>query len=155
MPVVDLDLAYELHDLVHTLDLAAERILRRERLSYNRYIALIIIADNPGLTGRELARGLRISEPSTSTLVRKLIDADYVRDQSPPGSGNIRHLSVTPDGIAKRDACSRLLEGRLGTTAASTGIDAASLARTIRTLHDAVLANQPPDFDPNWVTVDN
>ena len=39
-----MDLAFELHDLVLTLDRTAERLLTPHGLSYNRYVALVVIA---------------------------------------------------------------------------------------------------------------
>lgn len=133
-----MDLAYELHDLVRTLDRWAARLLRTEDLSYNQYVALIIVDEHPGLTGRELSRALGISEPSTSALVRKLIAAGLLTDTSRDRTGNVRRLALTPAGVDKRRRCTDLLGDRLDRNAVRVGIDPQELARTIRSLHDEV-----------------
>ena len=64
-----MDLAFELHDLVLTLDRTAERLLTPHGLSYNRYVALVVIAEHPGVTGRLLSNALRVSEAAASGIV--------------------------------------------------------------------------------------
>lgn len=133
-----MDLAYELHDLVRTLDRWAERLLRPEGLSYNRYVALVIIAEHPGMTGRDLARALGISEPSTSALVRKLRDASLLDNVAPKGAGNVRRLEITPAGAQKLRDCSAVLGNSLDRNAEAVGVDPGQLAATIRSIHDEV-----------------
>ncbi len=132
------DLAHELHDLVRTLDRHAERALRPHGLSYHRYVALIITSEHPGITGRQLAGALGISEPSTSALVRQLVSAGLLRDAAPHGAGNVRHLEVTDLGRTTRQRCTDLLGGALERSARRIGVDATELATTIRALHEAV-----------------
>lgn len=133
-----MDLAYELHDLVNTLDRWAARILRTQDLSYNQYVALVIVGENEGINSRSLARGLGISEPSTSALVRKLLAAGLLTDIAPDRAGNVRRLALTPVGDETRQRCTELLGNSLDRNAERVGIDPAALARTIRTLHDEV-----------------
>ncbi|WP_432507371.1 MarR family winged helix-turn-helix transcriptional regulator [Kineococcus arenarius] len=119
-----MDLAHELHDLVRTLDRHAERALRPEGLSYHRHVALIITSEHPGITSKQLAGALGISEPSTSALVRQLVSAGLLRDAAPAGAGNVRMLEITERGDATRRR--------------RVGLDAAELAAAVRALHDEV-----------------
>ncbi|MDO5052764.1 MAG: MarR family transcriptional regulator [Pseudoclavibacter sp.] len=133
-----MDLAYELHDLVLTLDRWAEASLRPHGLSYNRYLALVIIAEHPGLTGRRLAEPLRVSEAAVSGIVRSLLAAGLVEDASSPGSGYVRRLRVSPAGSELLARCSGLLGSALDDSARAVGLDPRELAKTIRALHDHV-----------------
>ncbi|WP_432537823.1 MarR family winged helix-turn-helix transcriptional regulator [Kineococcus arenarius] len=133
-----MDLAHELHDLVRTLDRHAERALRPEGLSYHRHVALIITSEHPGITSRQLAGALGISEPSTSALVRQLVSAGLLRDVAPVGAGNVRMLEITERGDATRRRCVDLLGGALDESARRVGLDAAELAAAVRALHDEV-----------------
>ncbi len=133
-----MDLAYELHDLVRTLDNAAERLLRPAGLSYRRYLALVIIGEHPNLTGRNLGQALGVSEAAVSVTMRELMKAGLVHDVAQAGSGNVRRLSLSQSGRQKLDECSALLGASLDETAAQAGIDPHDLAVTIRLLHKAV-----------------
>lgn len=133
-----MDLAHELHDLVRTLDGFAAQMLREFGLTYNQYVALVVIDRHPGITGRDVAQALRISEPSTSALLRRLVGAGYVHDTAPERSGNVRHWSLTDDGQAKRVQCADRLGNSLDANARLIGVDPDELATTIRRLHDEV-----------------
>lgn len=101
-----MDLAFELHDLVLTLDRTAERLLTPHGLSYNRYVALVVIAEHPGVTGRLLSNALRVSEAAASGIVRSLLAAGLIDDVAPGGAGHVRHLQITPAGSALVEQCS-------------------------------------------------
>ncbi|MFT3860090.1 MarR family winged helix-turn-helix transcriptional regulator [Micropruina sp.] len=131
-----MDLAYELHDLVRTLDREAERILRPEGLSYHRYVALIVIAEHPGVTGRQLSGALGVTEAAVSGIVRALIRDGSVDNVAEAGTGNVRHLRITAQGETLRQRCATLLGSSLDNNARAIQIDPAALARTIRSLHD-------------------
>ena len=133
-----MDLAFELHDLVLTLDRTAERLLTPHGLSYNRYVALVVIAEHPGVTGRLLSNALRVSEAAASGIVRSLLDAGLVEDTAQRGDGNVRRLRATPAGVELRATCSDLLGSALDTAAWRIGVDPESLALSIRALHDQV-----------------
>lgn len=133
-----MDLAYELHDLVRTLDKWAERKLRTAGLSYNKYVAMVIISEHPGLTSRDLAQGLGVTEAGGSGIVRTLLSAGLIADEAPPGAGNIRRLNITEFGAAILARCSAMLGSSLDDTATAIGLDPHELATTIRALHDEV-----------------
>lgn len=144
-----MDLAHELHDLVLTLDRRAEKMLAPHGLSYNRYVALVIVSEHPGITGRHLADALRVSEAAASGIVRSLIKADLVDDVAPTGSGHVRHLRITPAGSALLTRCSQMLGSSLDDNARTIGIDPQSLARTVRALHDEVRTTRRPRPSPS------
>ena len=107
-----MDLVYELHDLVRTLDREAERMLRPLNLTYNRYLALEIVGEHPGVSGAQLARALGITEASCSALVRRLIADGLAAD--------LAHALGGPfDDVVRR-----------------LGFDPLRLAQTIRSIHD-------------------
>ncbi|MDO5094130.1 MAG: hypothetical protein Q4D79_12090 [Propionibacteriaceae bacterium] len=141
-----MNLAHELHGLVRTLDRWAEWRLRPEGLSYNRYIALVILDEHPGITGRMLAGALEVTEAAASGIVRALLDGGHVRNMAGRGSGNVRRLALTDSGRSTLARASALLEGSLDDSARRIGIDPESLAFTIRKLHDEV--RHPPADTP-------
>lgn len=134
-----MDLAYELHDLVRTLDRQADQMLRGHDLTYNRFVTLVIASEHPGLTGRQLARAVGISEPAMSAIVRFLLGAGLMDDGAGTGAGNVRRIEVTLAGAQ------RLLEARddlgdsLADTAQRLAIDAHHLAQTIHRLHTELI----------------
>lgn len=133
-----MDLAYELHDLVRTLDRHAERMLRSEGLSYNRYVALVIISEHPGLTGRQLAGAVGVSEPAMSGILRQLLGAGLIANVAPAGTGNVRSFELTTAGAAARARATALLGDTLARSTRRIGVDPVGLAATIRAIHDEV-----------------
>ncbi|SEF12324.1 DNA-binding transcriptional regulator, MarR family [Arthrobacter alpinus] len=138
-----MDLAYELHDLVRTLDKWAERKLRPKGLSYNKYVALVIVSEHPGLTGRNLAKALGVTEAAGSGIVRSLLAAGLIVDGAPSGAGNVRSLSITEPGATVLAGCSVMLGSSLDDNAVAIGLDPHHLAETIRALHDEVRTVRP------------
>lgn len=139
-----MDLAFELHDLVRTLDRWAERILAPEGLSYNQYVALVILGQHPGITGRTLARSLGVTEAAGSGIVKALLSAGYVDNRAAAGSGNRRELHLTSAGEEKAEQCGRLLGNSLDDNARTIGLDPQALAQSIRDLHDEVRTVRRP-----------
>ena len=62
--------------------------------------ALAVIHERPGVSQRGLARALRQTEPSITTLVRRLIAAGLVDRTVEPGDGRARALALTDRGTA-------------------------------------------------------
>ena len=132
------DLAYELHDLVLTLDRAAEQRLRPLRLSYRRLLALIVVDEHPDLTSRDLAGALGVTPPAAGALVRDLLDRGLLADVAAPGSGNRRALRRTDAGAQLAGAATDRLGGALDDAVRGLGLDPDELAETIRAVHAAV-----------------
>ena len=133
-----MDLAHELHDLVRTLDRWAEQMLRPEGLTYNQYVALVILGQHPGITGRTLSKSLGVTEAAGSGIVKALLTDGLITNGATPGSGNRMELRLTSAGEDKSGHCARLLGHSLDDNARAIGIDPNSLASTIRDLHDEV-----------------
>lgn len=131
-----MDLAYELHDLVRTLDRQAERMLRPLNLTYNRYLALEIVGEHPGVSGAQLARALGITEASCSALVRRLIADGHATDLAEKGSGNVRRLQLTENGELLRGKASHALGGAFDDVVRRLGFDPLRLAQTIRSIRN-------------------
>lgn len=139
-----MDLAHELHDLVRTLHKWAEKILRPEGLSYNQYVALVILSQHAGITGRTLARSLGVTEAACSGIVKALLAKDFITNHASVGSGNRRELHLTTAGRAATEDCGRLLGHSLDDNARTIGIDPVGLATTVRALHDEVRTIRNP-----------
>lgn len=144
-----MDLAYELHDLVLTLDKQAEALLRPLGVSYRRYVALVIVDENPGLTGRDLARGLAVTEAAASGIVKHLLTEKLITDTAVAGSGHVRRLETTASGRAMRLECDGVLGTTFDDTVRRLGIDPEALAATIHSIHLAVLSPSPLPKDEN------
>lgn len=138
-----MDLAYELHDLVLTLDRQAESLLRPAGITYRRYVALVIVDENPGVTGRELSRGLAVTEAAASGIVKRLLGDDLITDVAAAGSGHVRRLESTAPGRALRRRCDEVLGTSFDDTVRALGIDPGALAETIRSIHTAMLTAPP------------
>ncbi|WP_417216209.1 MarR family winged helix-turn-helix transcriptional regulator [Arthrobacter sp.] len=142
-----MDLAYELHDLVRTLDRHADAMLRPHGLTYNRFVTLVIAAEHPGLTGRQLARAVGISEPAMSAIVRHLLGAGLVDDGAGDGAGNVRRIRVTLAGAQRLGEARGTLGDSLTETARRLDIDTGELAATIHRLHQALRDSPTPRED--------
>jgi MarR family transcriptional regulator, organic hydroperoxide resistance regulator len=62
--------------------------------------ALAVINEQPGVSQRRLARALHQTEPSITTLVRRLIAAGLVDRTVDPSDGRTRALGLTDRGVA-------------------------------------------------------
>src|SRR5690606_27175379 len=122
-----MDLAFELHDLVRTLDAWADRALRGVGLSYHRYVVLLILSEHPDLTGRQLAGAVGVSEPAMSGQTRALLADGLVTNTATAGAGNVRRWRLTAAGTSRLAECSDLLGDSLDRNARAIGIDPASL----------------------------
>lgn len=133
-----MNLSHELHDLILTMDRQAEEMLGPLGLTYRRYVALVIVGQHPGLTGRHLAGGLGVTEAAASGLVRSLLDAALVRDVSPAGSGHRRQLALTDSGTELCRRATDTLGTRFDDAVRRLGLDPHQLARTINAIHRAI-----------------
>ncbi|MDR2280623.1 MAG: MarR family transcriptional regulator [Gordonia sp. (in: high G+C Gram-positive bacteria)] len=124
------------------MDRQADDILRTRDLGYLRYVALIIIDEHPGISGRQLAHAVGVSDAASSGIVRKLEAAGLIHDASPDGSGRVRNRTATPAGVALRRECDDLLGDRLGAAARRIGLDPAELTRTNHALHSALQTSE-------------
>ena len=111
-------------------------MLRPLNLTYNRYLALEIVSEHPGVSGAQLARALGITEASCSALVRRLIADGLAADLAQKGGGNVRRLHLTENGELLRGKASHALGGPFDDVVRRLGFDPLRLAQTIRSIHD-------------------
>lgn len=119
-------------------------MLRPEGLTYNQYVALVILGQHPGITGRTLSKSLGVTEAAGSGIVKALLAEDLITNAATPGSGNRRELRLTSAGEDKSAHCARLLGHSLDDNARAIGIDPQVLAQTIHDLHDEVRTIRTP-----------
>jgi len=79
---------------------ADRRCIEQAGITTAQAAALAVIHEQPGVSQRELARALRQTEPSITTLVRRLIAAGLVDRNVDPSDGRARELVVTASGAA-------------------------------------------------------
>lgn len=91
-------LAYDLHVLVRALDRSAEARLTPFGLTYQRYLALVVVGAASGLTQRELAASLGQTEATASRTASALAEAGWLEATRSAGAGNRRALSLTASG---------------------------------------------------------
>lgn len=135
-------LAYDLHRLVRALDRSAEVRLAPFGISYARYLALLIVGEHDGLTQRDLAGALGLSEPTASRTASALADAGWLAITRTPGSGNRRTLSLTAAGRDLLDEASTRLGSDFDDVVRSMGRDPDALADDVRHL-TAIIEESP------------
>lgn len=127
-------LAHDLHRLVRALDQSAEVRLAPFGLSYARYLALLMVRDHGGLTQRDLAGALGLSEPTASRTASALAAAGWLEITRTPGNGNRRELSATAEGRELVDRASEQLGGDFDEVVRAIDRDPHALAEDVRRL---------------------
>ena len=79
---------------------ADRRCLEEAGVTTAQAAALAVIRDRPGVSQRALASALRQTEPSITTLVRRLVAAGLVDRRVDPADGRARTLAITGPGAA-------------------------------------------------------
>ncbi|HEX6425217.1 MAG TPA: MarR family winged helix-turn-helix transcriptional regulator [Acidimicrobiales bacterium] len=79
---------------------ADRRCLDHAGVTTAQAAALAVIRDRPGVSQRALAGALRQTEPSITTLVRRLVTAGLVDRRVDPSDGRARTLAITGRGAA-------------------------------------------------------
>lgn len=97
MGQVDLDrsVGYALKRAVTTLHGALEAELRGHGLSLPQYACLELLAQRPGLSNAELARGAFVTRQAMHQLLASLLASGLVTSQ---GTGRARRLQLTAEG---------------------------------------------------------
>lgn len=135
-------LAHELHLLVRALDRSAEVRLAPFGITYARYLALVIVGEHAGLTQRDLAEGLGVTEPSASRTAAALAEAGWLEIVRTPGSGNRRALALTQQGQDLLTRASASLGDDFDDVVRSIGRNPQTLARDVQRLA-AILEESP------------
>lgn len=100
---VDLEtsLGYLLKEASSALRVAMEEVLRPLGMNVTRYACLELLAQRPGLSNSELARGAFVTRQSMNVLLQALEREGYVTRQAPVGK--VLPTRLTPRGRRSLD----------------------------------------------------
>jgi DNA-binding MarR family transcriptional regulator len=140
---VDLDksLGYLLKEASSALRSAMEDVLRPLGMSVTRYSCLELLAQRPGLSNSELARGAFVTRQSMNVLLQALEREGYVTRPEAAPVGKVLPTRLTPRGrrvLEKASVAVRSVEIRMlaGLTEAEQSGALRILQSMIRSLRD-------------------
>jgi len=117
-PGVDLPVSvgYRLKEASSALRTAMEDVLRPLGMNVTHYACLELLAQRPGLSNSDLARGTFVTRQTMNTLLQALErDGEVERPEKPP-VGKVLPVTLTPHGRAKlagASAAVRAVEERM------------------------------------------
>src|ERR1700749_3513600 len=117
-PVVELDtsLGYMLKAAASALHSAMEAVLRPLGMSVTHYACLELLAQRPGLSNSELARGALVTRQSMNVLLQALERDGYVSRPAQAPVGKVLPTRLTPRGrrsLEKATVAVRSVEVRM------------------------------------------
>jgi DNA-binding MarR family transcriptional regulator len=140
---VDLEtsLGYLLKEASSALRVAMEEVLRPLGMSVTHYACLELLAQRPGLSNSELARGAFVTRQSMNVLLQTLERGGYVTRPAEAPVGKVLPTRLTPRGrrrLKKATVAVRSVEIRMlaGTTATEQSDAFRILRSMIRSLRD-------------------
>lgn len=115
---IDLDtsLGYVLKEAASALRTAMDAALEPLDLTVTRYSCLELLAQRPGLSGSELARGAFVTRQSMNVLLQALEREGYVTRPVEEAVGKVLPTRLTPRGrdrLARATAAVRAVEVRM------------------------------------------
>ena len=129
-------LGYLLKEAASTLRAAMEEVLRPLGMSVTHYACLELLAQRPGLSNSELARGAFVTRQSMNVLLQALEKDGYVTRPAEERVGKALPAKLTPRGrrsLAKASAAVRAVEVRM-----LSGMTEAEQADAVRALQSMV-----------------
>jgi DNA-binding MarR family transcriptional regulator len=140
---VDLEtsLGYTLKEAASALRAAMEKVLRPLGMSMTHYACLELLAQRPGLSNSDLARGAFVTRQSMNVLLQTLERDGYVTRPAEAPVGKVLPTRLTPRGrrsLEKATAAVRAVEvAMLAGTTETERADALRILRSmIRNLRD-------------------
>ncbi|MEU6389524.1 MarR family transcriptional regulator [Streptomyces sp. NPDC046939] len=135
---IDLDtsLGYLLKEASSALRTAMEEVLRPLGMSVTHYSCLELLAQRPGLSNSELARGAFVTRQTMNVLLQNLERDGYVTRPEAPPVGKALPARLTPRGrrsLEKATVAVRSVEERM-----LTGMTEAEQAVALRTLRSMI-----------------
>jgi DNA-binding MarR family transcriptional regulator len=132
---VDLEtsLGYLLKEASSALRVAMEEVLRPLGMSVTHYACLELLAQRPGLSNSELARGAFVTRQSMNVLLQALEREGHVTREAPVGK--VLPTRLTPSGrrsLEKASAAVRSVEDRM--LAGLSEDERAGAFRTLRSM---------------------
>jgi DNA-binding MarR family transcriptional regulator len=141
---IDLEtsLGYLLKEASSALRMAMEEVLRPLGMSVTHYSCLELLAQRPGLSNSELARGAFVTRQTMNVLLQALERDGYVTRPAAAPVGKVLPARLTPRGrrsLEKATAAVRSVELRMLADLTESEQSAAFriLRSMIRSLHDA------------------
>ncbi|MEU8241198.1 MarR family transcriptional regulator [Actinoplanes missouriensis] len=134
---IDLEtsLGYLLKEASSALRVAMEEVLRPLGMNVTRYSCLELLAQRPGLSNSELARGAFVTRQSMNVLLQALEQQGYVTRPAEAPVGKALPTRLTPRGrrsLEKATAAVRSVEVRM--LAGLTETDQAAALRILRSM---------------------
>ncbi len=140
---VDLEtsVGYLLKEASSALRVAMAEALRPLGMTVTHYSCLELLAQRPGLSNSELARGAFVTRQSMNVLLRTLEGDGYVTRPAAAAVGRVLPTRLTPRGrrsLAKATVAVRTVEVTMltGLTASEQALASSVLRRMIGSLHD-------------------
>lgn len=141
---VDLEtsLGYLLKETSSALRVALEEVLRLLGMTPTRYSCLELLAQRPGLSSSELARGAFVTRQSMSVLLQALEREGYVTRPAEAPVGKVLPARLTPRGrrsLHEATLAVRSVERRMvvGLTETEQSVAFRLLRRMVQSLRDA------------------
>jgi DNA-binding MarR family transcriptional regulator len=141
---LETSLGYLLKETASVLRVAMEEVLRPLGMTVTHYACLELLAQRPGLSNSELARGAFVTRQSMNVLLQTLEREGYVTRPAEAPVGKALPTRLTPRGrrsLEKATVAVRSVEVRMlsGMTEAEQADAFRSLQSMIRSLRDARL----------------
>ena len=138
---IDLEtsLGYLLKEASSALRAAMEEVLRPLGMSVTHYSCLELLAQRPGLSNSELARGAFVTRQSMNVLVQTLERDGYVTRPAEAAVGKVLPAQLTPRGrrsLEEASAAVRSVELRM--LAGLTGTEQAGVTRALQRMTRAL-----------------
>jgi len=134
-------LGYLLKEASSALRSAMEEVLRPLGMNVTRYSCLELLAQRPGLSGSELARGAFVTRQSMNVLLQALEREGYVTRPAEAPVGKVLPTRLTPRGrrsLEQATVAVRSVELRM--LAGLTGTDRSEAFRILRSMVDSLRA---------------
>ena len=131
-------LAYLIARVHHRVQQAMDRALRGIDVTPTQFYALAHIAQSPGLSSADLARGLMTTPQAVATLIQRLIAADFVeREQAGRGLAGAVRLTSTGQAKLRRAATVAIAAEKAALSSISTA-DQKQVTTILRSLLDGL-----------------
>lgn len=132
---LDTSLGYLLKEASTALRVAMEEVLRPLGMTVTHYSCLELLAQRPGMSNSELARGAFVTRQSMNVLLQALERDGYVTRPAEAAVGKVLPAQLTPRGrqsLEEASAAVRAVEVRM--LAGMTETEQESAFRTLRSM---------------------
>ena len=136
---LETSLGYLLKEAASALRAAMEDALRPLGLTVTQYATLELLAQRPGLSGSELARGAFVTRQSMNVLLQAMERDGYVRRPAEAPVGKVLPVRLTPRGrrsLAAATVAVRSVEVRM--LAGMTPVEQSAAFGALRSMVDSL-----------------